>query len=45
MGEVVKLNYKYMLVCPQKAKHILCPSPLIIIHKSSVGHDTAQYEE
>lgn len=20
MGEVIKLNYKYMLVCPQKAK-------------------------
>ena len=29
MGEAMKLNYKYMLVCPQKAKHILRPSPLL----------------
>lgn len=29
LGEVMKLNYKYMLVSPQKAKHVLCPSPLL----------------
>lgn len=25
MGEVMKLNYKHMLVCPQKAKHYVLP--------------------
>lgn len=30
MGEVMKLNYKYMLVCPQKAEHVLCAPPLLL---------------
>lgn len=29
MGEVMKLNYKCVLVRPQKAKHMLRPSPLL----------------
>lgn len=44
MGEVMKLNDKYMLVCPQKAKHMLRPSPLLF-SKSDVGHSTAQDEK
>ena len=26
MGEVMKLNYQYIFVCPQKAKHYVLPS-------------------